>query len=115
MNVYVEPMPKPGEPPAEEAVDEFFTTESTTDVVTKYVLHIQSTVNDTPVTDDQPVQAVRKPWQWQTKYRLEEIPKSQRVLDQVKLIRKEQMNLYNRSASESFIRYLRRLSRYDQR
>ncbi|KAI7886803.1 Pet127-domain-containing protein [Lichtheimia hyalospora FSU 10163] len=114
LNVYVEPMPKPGESPAEEAVDEFFTTESTTDVVTKYVLHIQSTVNDTPVTDDQFVQAVRKPWQWQTKYRLEEIPKSQGVLDQVKLIRKEQMNLYNRSVSESFIRYLRRLSRYDQ-
>lgn len=106
-------MPEPGETSAENAADEFFTTESTTEEVTKYVLHMQSTVNNKPISMS-PVEAVKKPWHWMTRYRLEEMPKSPSVLQQVKRIQREQRDLYNRTVSSKFAERLRRLSRYKE-
>lgn len=111
----MEQLPKPGAPPAEDVADEFFATESQTDTVTKYILHIKSTVNDEPVIGDEPVPAVRKPWQWVTRYRLEEIPKSEWESDEVDRIRRKQLTAFNRTASSGFIEHLRRISKYGKK
>lgn len=111
----MEQLPKPGTPPAEDVADEFFATESKTDVVTKYILHIKSTINDKPVGENEPVEAVRKPWQWLTRYRLEEIPQSEWEPSEINRIRGKQISAFNRNVNRGFIEHLRRISRYGKK